>query len=56
MSADSRRGVIGADFRVHGYENLYVADASVFPTNIWANCQATVMAMAYLAAQHIVKN
>jgi choline dehydrogenase-like flavoprotein len=53
MSEDSQRGVVGNDFGVHGYENLYVADASVFPTNIWANCQATVMAMAHYAASEI---
>jgi choline dehydrogenase-like flavoprotein len=50
MSEDPRKGVVGMDFRVHGYENLFVADASVFPTNIWANCQATVMAMSHHAA------
>ena len=53
MCEDPRRGVVGMDFRVHGYENLFVADASVFPTNIWANCQATVMAMAHHAASHV---
>ena len=50
MSEDPGKGVVGMDFRVHGYENLFVADASVFPTNIWANCQATVMAMSHHAA------
>jgi choline dehydrogenase-like flavoprotein len=50
MSEDDGRGVVGMDFRVHGYDNLFVADASVFPTNIWANCQATVMAMSHHAA------
>jgi len=53
MSEDPRRGVVGLDFRVHGYDNLYVADASVFPVNIWANCQATVMAMSHYAATHV---
>ena len=53
MCEDPRRGVVGMDFRVHGYENLFVADASVFPTNIWANCQATVMAMSHHAASHV---
>jgi choline dehydrogenase-like flavoprotein len=54
MAADPTRGVVGQDFRVHGYANLFVADASVFPTNLWANCQATVMAMSYLAADHVL--
>jgi choline dehydrogenase-like flavoprotein len=53
ISEDPGRGVVGMDFRVHGYENLFVADASVFPTNIWANCQATVMAMAHHAARSV---
>jgi choline dehydrogenase-like flavoprotein len=50
MSASPERGVVGEDFQVHGLENLFVADASVFPTNIWANCQATVMAMSHYAS------
>jgi choline dehydrogenase-like flavoprotein len=53
MSADRRRGVVDNSFRVHGYENLFVADASVFPTNLWANCQATVMAMSHCAARFV---
>jgi choline dehydrogenase-like flavoprotein len=35
--------------RVHGYENLHVCDASVFPTAIRVNPQLTVMALAHLA-------
>jgi glycine/D-amino acid oxidase-like deaminating enzyme len=54
MSEDARRGVVGNDFRVHGFDNLYVADASVFPSNIRANCQATVMAMSHYAANEFV--
>lgn len=55
MSADPQKGAVGNDFAVHGYENLYVADASVFPTNIWANCQATVMAMAHYASGFVAQ-
>jgi choline dehydrogenase-like flavoprotein len=49
MSEDPKRGVVGNDFAVHGTRNLFVVDASVFPRNIWANCQATVMAMSHYA-------
>ncbi len=54
MSDDPRRGVVSSRFNVHGYSNVYVVDASVFPTNIKANCQATVMAMAHYASSVIV--
>ncbi|HEX6302639.1 MAG TPA: GMC family oxidoreductase [Anaerolineales bacterium] len=55
MSGDPQKGVVDNDFSVHGYQNLYVADASVFPTNIWANCQATVMAMAHYASSFVAQ-
>ncbi len=45
--------VIGEDFRVHGYNNLYVCDASVFPTSTTVNPQLTVMTMAHYAADLI---
>lgn len=49
MSDDRRVGVVGSDFRVHGTDNLYVTDASVFPTSIHVNPQLTIMALADLA-------
>jgi choline dehydrogenase-like flavoprotein len=53
MSADPAKGVVGSDFKVHGTENLYVADASVFPSAIGVNPQMTVMALAHLAGKYI---
>lgn len=53
MHEDPERGVVGSDFGVHGVEGLYVADTSVWPQNIWANCQATAMAMSHYAATHV---
>ena len=46
--------VVNGDFRVEGYENVYVADASVFPTSIGVNPQWTIMAMSALAAQKVL--
>jgi len=46
-------GVIGPDFRVHGYDNLYVCDASVFPSALTVNPQLTVMTLAHYAAPFI---
>jgi choline dehydrogenase-like flavoprotein len=53
MSRDPGQGVVDETFRVHGMESLYVADTSVWPSNIWANCQATAMATAHYAATHV---
>lgn len=52
MSDDPAKGVVDSRFRVHGYENLFVADASVFPTTIRVNPQLTIMAMADYAWHH----
>ncbi len=54
MSMRAEDGVVGPDFRVHGTDNLYVVDSSVFPTNLGVNPQLTIMAIARLAARRIV--
>lgn len=53
MNRDPKLGVVGEDFQVHDVKGLYVADTSVWPSNIRANCQATAMAMAHYAAEHV---
>jgi choline dehydrogenase-like flavoprotein len=53
LSPHPERGVVGPDFRVHGYDNLYVCDASVFPSSLTVNPQFTVMALAHYAAPRI---
>jgi len=45
--------VVDPTFRVHGVENLFVTDASVFPAGCGVNPQLTVMALASLAADEI---
>jgi choline dehydrogenase-like flavoprotein len=46
-------GVVGPDFRVHGFANLFLCDASAFPSSVGVNPQLTVMALAQLAARRI---
>jgi choline dehydrogenase-like flavoprotein len=50
MSATDKKGVVDERFRVYGAENVYVCDASVFPSSVTVNPQLTVMAMAHYAA------
>ena len=47
-------GVVDPDFRVHGFRNLWLCDASVFPSSVTVNPQLTVMAMAQYAAERIL--
>ena len=53
MSDDPALGAVTTDFLVYGFDNLYVADASIFPTALGVNPQLTIMAMADIAAQRI---
>ncbi len=46
--------VVDEDFRVDGIENLYLCDASVFPTSVHVNPQLTVMGMAEYASRRIL--
>jgi choline dehydrogenase-like flavoprotein len=53
ISRDAKKGVVGPDFHVYGTDNVYVCDASVFPSSITVNPQLTVMALAAYAADEI---
>jgi glycine/D-amino acid oxidase-like deaminating enzyme len=46
--------VVDEDFRVRGFKNLYLCDASVFPTSLHVNPQLTVMGMAQYAARRVL--
>lgn len=53
MSASPSEGVVDADCRVHGYDNLYVAGSSVFPTGGWANPTLTILALSMRLGEHL---
>jgi hypothetical protein len=46
--------VVDARFRVDGFENVFVADASLFPTGITVNPQWTIMALSSMAAKQVL--
>ena len=53
MSVEAGRGVVGPDCKVHGFDNLYVCDSSVFPGSSTVYPQLTVMAIADMVAPGI---
>lgn len=55
MAVDESRGVVNRDLRVFGVENVFLCDASVFPTAGNANPGLTIAALALRLAQHLKK-
>ena len=47
--------VVDENFRVEGFDNVYVADASVFPSGITVNPQWTIMALSTMAAKRVLE-
>ena len=56
MGDDPEKAVVDSDCRTFGFKNLYVCDASVFPTALGVNPQLTIMALAALTADKIIAN
>jgi choline dehydrogenase-like flavoprotein len=54
MHHDPTRGVVNADCRVHGIQNLFIAGPSVFPTGGYANPVLTLVALALRLADHLI--
>lgn len=54
MALSAQHGVVDMSGRVHGTQNLYVADGSVIPTSLGVNPQLTIMAMALRIARGLL--
>jgi choline dehydrogenase-like flavoprotein len=54
IAADPREGVCAPDGSVNGVEDLYVADASLFPTAVGVNPMMTILAFAKRIASQLV--
>eukprot|EP01032_Pedospumella_encystans_P012491 gene12491-14451_t len=53
MGTDPKTSVTDSSHRVHGIDNLFVADPSVFPTGPSVDPSVSIMAFSYIAAEHI---
>jgi choline dehydrogenase-like flavoprotein len=47
--------VVDENYRVVGFENVFVADASLFPCGITANPQWTILALSSLASSEVLR-
>jgi hypothetical protein len=52
MSDSADSGVVDANLKVFGVDNLYVVGSSVFPTNGWVNPTYTIIALSCRLAKH----
>jgi choline dehydrogenase-like flavoprotein len=55
MGEDTRRCVVDSFGRMHGFENLYLNDASILPEATGVNPQATLMAIARRNVRHYLE-
>lgn len=55
MGNDENTSVVNEAFKVHGYENLYVVDGSLFPNAPGINPSLSIMSLSYRASQAILK-
>lgn len=53
MGGSAGSSVVDPNGRVWGWDNLHVADASVFPTSLGVNPQVTTMAMGLMIGKHV---
>jgi choline dehydrogenase-like flavoprotein len=56
IGSSAETGVVNQEFKAFGYDNLYVCDASVFPTSLGVNPQLTVMGLADYAVRFVAAN
>jgi choline dehydrogenase-like flavoprotein len=53
MGRDPSRSVVDARLKMHGMDNIWVVDGSVFPTALGVNPQLSIFGLAHWAAEQI---
>jgi choline dehydrogenase-like flavoprotein len=54
MGSSAENSVVGFDHRVHGLDNLYVSDPSVFPSPPSVDPSLTILAFSFVAADSVL--
>tara|TARA_B110000503_G_scaffold80101_1_gene122813 strand:+ start:3321 stop:4874 length:1554 start_codon:yes stop_codon:yes gene_type:complete len=54
MGENPSNSVVGFDHKVHGLDNVFVADSSVFPTSSALDPSLTIMGFSHIAAKSII--
>ena len=54
LGRDALHSVVSPDFHLYDFDNVFVADSSLFPAGCERNPQMTAMALAHLAADRIL--
>ncbi|HTN34767.1 MAG TPA: GMC oxidoreductase, partial [Marinobacter sp.] len=53
MGTDATDSVVDSRHKVHGFDNLFISDSSVFPNSTSLDPSLSIMAFSYIAAKHI---
>jgi choline dehydrogenase-like flavoprotein len=53
MHEDAKRGVVDADAKVHGVDNLFIAGSSIFPTSGATSPTLTIVCLTLKLAEHL---
>ena len=56
MGANPKKSVVGPAGECHELKNLFLADASIFPTSLGVNPQETIWALSKKISRHIAKD
>jgi choline dehydrogenase-like flavoprotein len=55
MNDDPKQGVVDANCKVHGIDNLYIASSSCYPTAGSPNPTLTIVALTLRLSDHLKK-
>ena len=56
MGTDPKKSVVNSEFRLHGHDNIFVADSSIFPNAPGINPSFTIMALSKMAAANMTRS